>query len=167
MTRIVNYFLSVSQGKLATTALISAVRKTVSGNLFGVDKYLTYGTPVHFFALNRSEERAWIVDSLMNYIAGLEGVIPSGCKDFARMAAEVLDELLMNVIWDANPARNELDRTLPVFLKPSQAVRVEWGVDGSLLALCVRSFRHLTKRKLGKVSTRSGGPQTQQNCAHK
>ncbi|MCA2960212.1 MAG: hypothetical protein IOD12_08165 [Silvanigrellales bacterium] len=136
-TREVHHFLSVAQGHLATTALISAVKKWTTRDIFGIEKYLTYGTPVNFFAVNRSNERSWFVDTLLEFVSGLEGIIPNGAADFARMAGEVLDELLMNAIWDANPARAGSERDKPVLLKPSETVRVEWGVDGNLLAVSV------------------------------
>lgn len=136
-TKDVHHFLSVSQGHLATTSLISAVKKWTTRDIFGVEKYLTYGTPVQFFEVNRSNERSWFVDSLIDFVAGLEGIIPNGAADFSRMAGEVLDELLMNAIWDANPARAHAERDKPVGLKPSETVRLEWGVDGNLLAVSV------------------------------
>lgn len=147
--KLVNHHLSMSQGHIATTALISAIRKTMTRDIFGVEKYLTYGTPVRFFVLTRSDERAWLVETLMEYVASLDGVIPSGARDFARMAGEVLDEFLMNAIWDANPARSQKERSLPVFLRPAESVRVSWGVDGKTLALGVADpFGSLKKEVL-------------------
>ena len=58
-TREVHHFLSMAQEHLATTALISAVKKWTSRDIFGIEKYLTYGTPVNFFAVNRSNERSY------------------------------------------------------------------------------------------------------------
>jgi|GEM_PF-3462373 len=133
----VNHFLSLAQGHLATTSLISSVKKWTTRDVFGVEKYLTYGTPIHFFTLGRSNERTWLVETLTDFVAGLDGVIPSGARDYGRMAGEVLDELLMNAIWDANPARAGMSRDQAVILKPSETVRVEWGVDGNLLAVSV------------------------------
>lgn len=159
--RVVSHYLNVSQGHLATTALISAVKKSMSRDLFGVEKYLTYGTPVHFFALSRSEERAWFVETLTDFVAGLEGIIPSGAREFGRKAGEVLDECLMNAIWDANPSRSLRDRSVPVFLKPNEAVRVEWGMDGSLLALSVTDpFGTLKKEDMAKFQEEVVGSRT-------
>jgi hypothetical protein len=133
----VNHYLSLTSGHLATTSLIAAIKKVVSKEIFGAEKYLTYGTPIHVFSLSRSDDRAWFIENLLDYVSGLSGVIPSGATEFARMAGDVLDEFLMNSIWDANPARVSVDRSIPVFLKPDEVVRVEWGVDGNLLAVSV------------------------------
>ncbi len=137
LSRVVSHYLNISQSHLATTSLISAVKKTISRDVFGPEKYLGYGTPIHYFSLSRSEERIWLVDFLIDFVSGLDGVIPSGALEFARKAGDVLDELLMNAIWDANPARNNKERDVPVFLKPHEAVKVSWGVDGNLLAVSV------------------------------
>jgi hypothetical protein len=134
----VNHYVSISQGRMATTSLITAIRKISTKEIYGVDKYLTYGTPLHFFVLTRSEDRPWFVERFMDYVSGLEGIIPSGAHEFSRMTGEVLDELLMNAIWDANPRRNSSDRNTPVLLDASEGVKVEWGVDGNILAVGVR-----------------------------
>jgi hypothetical protein len=134
----INHYVSIRQGRIATTSLITAIRKISSREIFGVDKYLAYGTPLHFFVLTRSEDRPWFVERFMDYVSGLEGIIPSGAHEFSRMSGEVLDELLMNAIWDANPRRNSTDRNTPVLLDPSEGVKVEWGVDGNVLAVGVR-----------------------------
>jgi hypothetical protein len=134
----INHFISASQGRLTTTALITAVKKISSREIFGIDKYLAYGTPLQFFVLLRSEDRSWFVERFMKYVSGLEGIIPYGSQEFARMTGEVLDELLMNAIWDANPRRNSISRNTPVQLDNSEGVHVEWGVDGNTLAVGVR-----------------------------
>jgi hypothetical protein len=172
-TRDVHHFLSLNQqGHLAKTALISAVKKWTTRDVFGVEKYLGYGTPIHSFTVSRSDERAWFVDTLTDFVSGLDGVIPSGAPDFARMAGEVLDELLMNAIWDANPARARRGRDQPVFLKPTELVRLEWGVDGNILAVSVtdpfgsldepslQEYRHevLDVPRVGAVKVNTEGP---------
>lgn len=134
----VNHFVSISQGRMATTSLITAIRKISSKEIYGIDKYLAYGTPLHFFVLTRSEDRPWFVERFMDYVSGLEGIIPSGAHEFSRTTGEVLDELLMNAIWDANPRCNTINRSTPVILEVSEGVKVEWGVDGNILAVAVR-----------------------------
>jgi hypothetical protein len=138
LLNVVNHYVSISQGRLATTSLITAIRKISTREIYGIDKYLAYGTPLHFFVLTRSEDRPWFVERFMDYVSGLEGIIPSGAHEFSRMAAEVLDELLMNAIWDANPRRSTANRNTPVELESSEGVKVEWGVDGNILAVAVR-----------------------------
>jgi hypothetical protein len=134
----VNHFMSTSQILSSKRELITTIKKISTRDIFGAEKYLSYGTPLHFFVLTRSEDRGWFVDRFIDYVAGLDGVIPSGSQELARMAGEVLDELLMNAIWDANPARSTISRTDPVLLKHSEAIKVEWGVDGDILAVGVR-----------------------------
>ncbi len=144
----VNHYVSIAQGRLATTSLITAIRKISSKEIYGIDKYLAYGTPLHFLILSRSEDRPWFVERFIDYVSGLEGVIPSGAHEFSRMTGEVLDELLMNAIWDANPARCAADRNTPVILDSSEGVKVEWGVDGNILAVAVRDPFGTFKKEL-------------------
>lgn len=136
-SRGVDHVLSLSQDQIATRALLSCVKKWTTRDLFGVEKYLAFGTPVHAFTVGGSAERAWFVDTLIDFVSGLEGVIPSGAQDFARMAGEALDEMLMNAIWDANPAHAKSPRDRAVTLGAHEEVRVEWGVDGHVLAVGV------------------------------
>lgn len=134
----VNHFVSVSQGRLATTSLITAIKKISSKEIYGAGMYLAYGTPLHYFVLSRSEDRSWFVDRFMRYVNGLEGIIPYGTQEFARITGEVLDELLMNAIWDANPRINSISRETPIVLEETEGVHIEWGVDGNTLAVGVR-----------------------------
>ncbi len=138
LMKTVNHFVSVSQGRLATTSLVTAIKKISSRELYGIGMYLAYGTPLNYFVMSRSEDRSWFVDRFMRYVSGLEGIIPYGTQEFSRMTGEVLDELLMNAIWDANPRRNNISRNTPVILEDSEGVHIEWGVDGNTLAVGVR-----------------------------
>jgi hypothetical protein len=136
--RRTQHVATVPQVASSKRELITTVKKVSSRDLFGAEKYLSYGTPLHFFVLTRSEDRAWFVDRFIDYVGGLDGIIPTGSQELARMAGEVLDELLMNAIWDANPARATVSRSEPVLLRHEEAVKVEWGVDGHILAVGVR-----------------------------
>ena len=134
----INHCLSISHGHLSHTALIAALYKIISKNIFSVDKYLTKGTPIHSFALTRSEERMWYAEEISKFITDLGGLIKKGAPEYGRMASEVLDEFLMNAIWDAHPQRSAVARNIPITLRPNEAVHVQWGLDGNVLAIGVR-----------------------------
>ena len=149
----INHFLNLAQGHLAITTLIAAVYKIVTKNIHGVDKYLTKGTPVHNFTLQHSDERHRHIQEVQDYILGLSSLIKSGSTEFARIASEVLDEFLMNAIWDASPKRKDDERRTPVELRPDEAIHIQWGLDGSVFALGVRdSYGTLSRDTLYNYS---------------
>lgn len=60
-----------------------------------------------------------------------------GTGQYAKSVSDILDELLMNAIWDANPTITTSDRRRGVDLDPSRTVTVECSCDGSNLCLTV------------------------------
>jgi hypothetical protein len=133
-----NHVLSSTPECISHQLILSTIHKIREKDYFGVDKCLAFGAHVHAFTLSNSEERKWFREKLFAFVSSLEAIIERPTDTFAQFALEVQDELLMNAIWDANPARRDFDRGGPVVLAPHEHVRVEWSFDGTLLAIGVR-----------------------------
>lgn len=64
-------------------------------------------------------------------------ITAQGTRQYAKSVSDILDELLMNAIWDADPNFTGSDRRRGVDLDPSRTVTVECACDGSNLCLTV------------------------------
>lgn len=133
-----NHVLSSTPEAVSHQLILSTIQKIREKDYFGVDKCLAFGAHVHSFTLSNSEERKWFREQLFAFVSSLESIIGRPTDTFAQFALEVQDELLMNAIWDANPARRDIDRSGPVVLAPHEHVHVQWSFDGTLLAIGVR-----------------------------
>lgn len=63
--------------------------------------------------------------------------LASGIASYPKNIADVLDEFLMNAIWDANPIRENAERTVQAELGHDELVEVTYGFDGTNMVLSV------------------------------
>ncbi|MES2743896.1 MAG: hypothetical protein V4655_00655 [Bdellovibrionota bacterium] len=114
-------------------------QKIVSGDIFGIEKYLDSGTFIVDSVISGNTSRTQVLDELAKNIAatGLSNVL-------TRKAHHLTDELLMNSIYDApidlktnTPRYNHLTRAVSVELEPAEYGRFRYGFDGTVLALSI------------------------------
>lgn len=118
--------------------VVTTVRKLISRDLFGLEKYLNWGIDVYDHKITSSRHRKNLVDQLEHYLdsMGLRKSVRTRCL----MVAE---ELLMNAIYDApvdrhgKPLFNHLPRTVQVDLSAPQQGRLRYACDGMSLAISV------------------------------
>ncbi len=118
--------------------IVSAVTKLCSPNIFGFEKYLNVGADIKEAPVKHSDDRAPLNQQVRQYFSrvGVRGSILDS-------VAIVLEELLMNAIYDAptddkgEPIYNSLDRTTKVGLGPNQQGVLRYATDGALLAISV------------------------------
>jgi hypothetical protein len=88
-----------------------------------------------------SAERGPIQDQVTDFftrqIAEFKDQIVSGTSSYPKNMGDVLDEFLMNAIWDACPSREHADRSKSVILQQGETVSIETACDGTNLALSV------------------------------
>jgi len=71
-------------------------QKLLTGDIFGIEKYIPEGTPVHYLRLNDLDGRRRAIDTILEFAEGarirrqIRGAIGSVCE-----------ELLMNALYDA------------------------------------------------------------------
>lgn len=71
-------------------------QKLLSGDIFGIERYLPEGTPVHYFRLNDFRGRGEAIDTILDFAK--ESKIRSRLRSGIGQACE---ELLMNALYDA------------------------------------------------------------------
>ncbi len=71
-------------------------QKLLTGDIFGIEKYLPQGTPVHYVRLRDFEGRGKAIDTILEFAA------QSKMRRQVRSAiGQVCEELLMNALYDA------------------------------------------------------------------
>jgi hypothetical protein len=93
------------------------------------------------YKLTHSSQRALFQEKVTAFfesqMAAHKAQCVSGTGSFPKNAGDVLDEFLMNAIWDACLSRNEMDRTRTFALPEHESVSVECASDGVNLILTV------------------------------
>lgn len=118
--------------------IATTVSKLISSDLFGLEKYLIWGVEVQSRSVSSSAERKVLIQEMQDHFSKL-GVRSS----IADRAATVVEELLMNAIYDApvrsdgTPLFNRLARTETVELELSQQAELRYACDGMLAAVSV------------------------------
>ena len=121
--------------------VISTTNKIMSKDIFGLDKYLTWGFKEHSQKVYNSTKRNDVINIISDF-----AVLVSGRKPLGRIMADLIDELLMNAIFDANPKYATASRNQEIILTEEEAVTVKWGCDGHLFGVSVTDpFGNLKK----------------------
>ncbi len=127
-----NKFFSIKN--ISTTLM-----KLASREIFGLDKYLNWGAEVHTRAVTSSGQRSMLQKDVDDYMANL-GIR----KTIREKSLNVLEELLMNAIYDAptdSSGKNLYNhhlRTVAIELTPDQQSELSFASDGVVMAISVR-----------------------------
>lgn len=145
----VDAVVSVDSADRAFTirTILTTLSKVLSQDLFGFEKYLSWGVDIQSFAITGSGERAKLREEMIAYFTKL-GVRST----FLERCNSVAEEMLMNAIYDApvnakgETLFNHLSRKVPVVLEPKYQGQLRYGTDGVFLAVSVSDpFGALTK----------------------
>jgi len=143
--------------------LTITAHKLIRGDLFGVEKYLLWGTELHEVTITRATQRAHVVSELA------EAVRARGqSARVASMAMLVADELISNAVHNAPVDaagvhyRSEVARDIELELDARHQVRLRWGCDARYVAIEVTDQfgsldRDTVLRALGKQEIRESG----------
>jgi hypothetical protein len=125
-------------------------QKLLTGDLFGIEKYLPDGTDVHYVRLRKFQDREKAVDSVIQFAASVRMR-----RQVRDAIAAVCEELLMNALYDApvDDAGNKLFEKLQPRLRtkgPSpKPVSLRYAATPTQFAIAVRDrFGTLTKDTL-------------------
>lgn len=127
--------------------VLTALSKLLNNDLFGVEKYLTWGVEVQARTVSKSSQRETLREDVFNYFKKMG--VRNSVLDRVNTVAE---EMLMNAIYDApvdstgKSLYNHLSRKEEVRLDTHHQSQLFFGSDGVLLAVGVRDpFGGLTK----------------------
>jgi len=124
---------------LLAEELLTTLHKLIHGDVFGLEKYLTWAADVHSYALDDAGDRPAVVAALSADImaAGLP-------ERSGSLAGVIADELLTNALYtapvdaDGQRFRAREARDQPRALAGRDRVTMRWGTDARYLALEVR-----------------------------
>jgi CheY-like chemotaxis protein len=128
--------LLVHQMPILAEELVITAQKLIRRDLFGVEKYLLWGTQLTEITLTRGSQRPDLVAQLADQVRSLGQSARVG-----SMAMLVADELLSNAVHnaprDADGAhyRRDLLRSEELELDERHQVRLRWGCDARYLAI--------------------------------
>ncbi len=118
--------------------ILSTISKLISQDLFGLEKYLSWGVDVQQHQVTGSVCRDDLVEAMEQHLKELGIRTPMRSK-----ASMIAEELLMNAVYDApidangKALYNHLPRTVPVELTAAEYATFRYACDGLLLALSV------------------------------
>jgi hypothetical protein len=150
--------------------LTTGLNKVVFGNIWGLHRYLSWGTKIYQQAISDSYKRLDTINSVLSRLkeAGIRNVILSQIH-------LVLEELLMNALYDAptdafgNSIYNHISRKEQVTLPDNKEVTIYFGTDGIVVGVAVvdpfgsltkeviRSYLELCAKGVDASSTQKGG----------
>ncbi|MCA9519688.1 MAG: PEGA domain-containing protein [Myxococcales bacterium] len=132
--------LRVRDGVIDQSEFAADIKKILSGNIFGLDKYLPYGSEIKRIYVSNYAEKSNCIAQVSQYAARMKVR-----KPIRNAIEQVLDELLMNAIYDAPVDKDgqPLFANLPtelrvnVQLDTKKRVRVEFGCTNRYFAISV------------------------------
>lgn len=128
--------LLVHQMPTLAEELVITAQKLIRHDLFGVEKYLLWGTSLHEVTLTRGSQRPELVAQLADQVRTL-----GQSARVSSMAMLVADELLSNAVHnapvdgDGHHYRRELPRNEELELDERHQIRLRWGCDARYLAI--------------------------------
>lgn len=137
----------VDDRALTIRTILTTLTKVLSHQIFGLEKYLTWGVDLQNKAVKSSSQRHELKDEMMAYFRrmGIRNTILDRCYTVA-------EELLMNVIYDAptnskgEALFNHYSRKQEVILDSHLQSQFQYACDGNYLAIAtVDPFGALTK----------------------
>jgi CRP-like cAMP-binding protein len=118
--------------------LITGLNKIMFNNIWGLQKYLSWGTKIHQLQISDSSKRLELIESLTTKLKTL------GIRSAILTQIHfVLEELLMNALYDAptnnegNPLYNHLHRKEKIQLPRGKEISVHFGSDGITAGISV------------------------------
>lgn len=134
--------------QLTIKTLLTTLSKLLNDDIFGIEKYLSWGVDIQSKKIATSSERLSLKDEMTQYFKHL-GIRTTILEKLFL----VTEELLMNAIYDApadkngNSLFNHLSRKVEVVLDSHQQSQLSYACDGIYLAVAVTDpFGTLTKK---------------------
>lgn len=134
--------------QLTIKTLLTTLTKILNDDIFGIEKYLSWGVDIQTKKVTTSSERLKLKEDMVSYFQHL-GIR----KTILEKLFLVTEELLMNAIYDAptdsqgKPLFNHLPRKTEIVLDSHQQSQLSYACDGIYLAVSVTDpFGALSKK---------------------
>ncbi|WGL59898.1 hypothetical protein QEJ31_15305 [Pigmentibacter sp. JX0631] len=92
-------------------------------------------------SIEHSSERVIIQSKVADFFSQLiqqkKDKLVAGSASYAKILSDIVDEFLMNAIWDACPARSNIDRTQTVALEENERIELKCLFSDTTLVLSV------------------------------
>lgn len=137
------YVLGAPNPSLLRGFIASVLEYHLSGQIRGIVPRLLKpdGLSSKQITLTESEARPKIQEAVVEFFTEQlqihKATLVTGISSYPKYLGDVVDEFLMNAIWDAHPTRRTMDRSAPPPLDPGEQVEIECLCDGSNLSLSV------------------------------
>jgi hypothetical protein len=137
-------------GSEAESALQITAQKLLTGDIFGIEKYLPSGTPVNYFRMRDFQGRSTAIDTVLKFAE------ENGVRRQVRAAiGQVCEELLMNALYDApvdergNQVFAEVEPHARVDTMSPRPVSIRYAATDDQFAVAVRDrFGRLAKNTI-------------------
>jgi hypothetical protein len=142
--------------QLESSALSALVTRAVHGDIFGLEKLVSYGTRIHSTLVGDYQEKSVCIAEISEFASSMHVR-----RKYRESIEQCVDEMLMNALYDApvDGAGKQLFADVPtktrISLRVEQKAVVQYACDGSHFTVSVRdSFgslgRHTVLRYLHK-----------------
>lgn len=136
---VVKYLVAMESIESNGRELSILIKKFSDGDILDLEKYLAFGCKLVKRTILNSAQKREAVDAVSNYVSNLgDPGYSHPFFEYARLVTEVVDELLLNAVFDANPRLKTEDRSLPFILGPDERIEMAWGYDGEYFGVSVR-----------------------------
>ena len=137
------YVLGAPSPSLLRGLIASVLEFHLSGQIRGIVPRLIKPDGLHSKQLlmkeseSRSKIQELVIDFFTEQIQIHKGTLVTGISSYPKYLGDIVDEFLMNAIWDAHPTRRSMDRSTPPAFDKDEQVEIECLCDGSNLSLSV------------------------------
>ena len=85
----------------------------------------------------RSKVQESVIEFFSHQLQVHKTSLVTGINSYPKYMGDVVDEFLMNAIWDAHPIRRSADRSVPPNLDEGEQIEIDCQCDGANLTLSV------------------------------
>ncbi|OGQ84191.1 MAG: hypothetical protein A2289_10705 [Deltaproteobacteria bacterium RIFOXYA12_FULL_58_15] len=157
---------------LSGNELVVTVQKIIKNDVFGLEKYLTWGAEIIENTITNScEDKETQLNALEHYLDRI------GCnRRLINRARSVADEFIMNAVYNApadangNPKYASISRAEKISLEPNEHVLFRYACDGRSFVMSVRDnfgrmeratvlayLRKCFSKGIDQIDTKDGG----------
>ena len=132
--------VDIVDGKIDPRDFAILIKKFRLDDIFGLDKYLSYGAHLQEMTISSSDDKEVAIQRVLEFVSNLGSAnAAERFVHYSRSTAELVDELLLNAVFNANPRFSEDPalRKKKFSLEPAEQVKVIWGYDGEFFGVSV------------------------------